>query len=185
MRGPSFRGRERLGNRLPAHWLKSDGYDWLDSTDRKWPILTDPNSGLCALPKRPMTALSRMGSIIEASETTQTPTRRTCGSSSEKADEVAGIEKRVYGNVLALMTVFAEILSLVNVNPSGAMSWASATQIIILNLATIGSFSLLSALIIAVVQPKGRFAKAVPRIVEYSSAEKPLNIANWSRGYCA
>ena len=67
MRGPSFRGREldtysieavpqatklrgssprecRLGNRLSAHWLKSAGYDWLDLTDRKWLISTDPNS---------------------------------------------------------------------------------------------------------------------------------------------
>lgn len=83
----------------------------------------------------------------------------------EKADEVAGIEKRMYGNVLALMTVFAAIFSLVNVNLSGAMSGAGATQIIILNLATIGSFSLLASLIIAVVKPKERFTRVVPWIV--------------------
>lgn len=83
----------------------------------------------------------------------------------KKADEVAGIEKRMYGNVLALMTVFAAIFSLVNVNLSGAMSGASANMIIILNLATIGSFSLLAALIIAVVRPKERFAKIAPWVV--------------------
>ena len=80
----------------------------------------------------------------------------------KKADELAGIEKRMYGNVLALMTVFAAIFSLVNVNLSGAMSGADATQIIILNLATIGSFSLLAALIASIVRPKERWAKIVP-----------------------
>lgn len=34
----------------------------------------------------------------------------------EKKDEVAGIEKRMYGNVLALMAIFAAIFSLVNIN---------------------------------------------------------------------
>lgn len=71
----------------------------------------------------------------------------------------------MYGNVLALMTVFAAIFSLVNVNLSGAMSGAGTTQIIILNLATIGSFSLLAALIVSVVRPKERWAKVMPWFV--------------------
>ena len=80
----------------------------------------------------------------------------------EKADEIAGIEKRMYGNVLALMAIFAAIFSLVNVNLSGIMAQTPVTQTIVINLVTVGSFAILAALIMAVVKPKGLSAKVVP-----------------------
>ena len=83
----------------------------------------------------------------------------------EKADEIAGIEKRMYGNVLALMAIFAAIFSLVNVNLSGIMAQTPVTQTIVINLVTVGSFAILAALIMAVVKPKGLSAKVVPWVV--------------------
>lgn len=80
----------------------------------------------------------------------------------KKAREIEGVEKRMYGNVLALMSVVAAIFSLVNVNICGAMASASAAQVIVMSLATIGSFSLLVALIMVVVRPKGRYALVAP-----------------------
>ena len=67
-----------------------------------------------------------------------------------KADEVIGIEKRMYANVLALMAIFAAIFSLVNINVQ-ALS-ANSPIILTVNLATVGSFSFLVGLISLVVK---------------------------------
>lgn len=81
----------------------------------------------------------------------------------DKTEEVKGIERRMYGNVLALMAIFAAIFTLVNVNVQTA-SWELA-KIITLNLATIGSFASLVGLITVVLKPKERWAKILPWVL--------------------
>lgn len=83
----------------------------------------------------------------------------------QKADEIAGIEKRMYGNVLEIMAIFAAIFSLVNINLCGALAEASAVQVIVLNLVTIGSFAVLAALIMTVLKPKERYILVTPWVV--------------------
>ena len=80
-----------------------------------------------------------------------------------KADEVLGIEKRMYANVLALMAIFAAIFTLVNVNIQ-ALS-ASSPLILTVNFATVGSFAFLVGLIALVVKPRERVWYVVPFVV--------------------
>ena len=70
----------------------------------------------------------------------------------KKTDEVRDIEKHMYANVLALMAIFAAIFTLVNVNVVAAGKCLS--QVLVLNLTTVGSFGALVALITAVVKPR-------------------------------
>lgn len=65
----------------------------------------------------------------------------------KKKDEVAGIEKRMYGNVLALMAIFAAIFSLVNINMQLLAAGSLAVMVVVVNLATIGSFAFLAGII--------------------------------------
>ena len=58
----------------------------------------------------------------------------------------------MYANVLALMAIFAAIFTLVNVNVVAAGKCLS--QVLVLNLTTVGSFGALVALITAVVKPR-------------------------------
>lgn len=78
----------------------------------------------------------------------------------DKAAQVEGIEKRMYGNVLALMAIFAAVFTLVNVNIQAA-SWQLA-KIVVTNLATVGSFAFLVGLITVVVRPRERWARVLP-----------------------
>lgn len=78
----------------------------------------------------------------------------------DKAAQVEGIEKRMYGNVLALMAIFAAVFTLVNVNVQAA-AWQLA-KIVVLNLATVGSFAFLVGLITVVVRPRERWARVLP-----------------------
>ena len=59
----------------------------------------------------------------------------------KKTDEIAGIEKRMYGNVLALMAIFAAIFTLVNINAQVVNAGSQTMFILISNLFIIGSFS--------------------------------------------
>lgn len=69
----------------------------------------------------------------------------------KKTDEVKGIEHRIYGNVMAIMAILAGVFTLVNVNVGAVGSSQGALSIIALNLATVGSFAALVALISVVV----------------------------------
>ncbi len=66
-----------------------------------------------------------------------------------KVDEVKGIERRMYANVLAIMAILAGVFTLVNVNVTAA--GGGAARMITMNLATVGSFAALVSLIAAVV----------------------------------
>ncbi|WP_169173257.1 dCTP deaminase domain-containing protein [Bifidobacterium oedipodis] len=81
----------------------------------------------------------------------------------DKAEEIKGIEKRMYGNVLALMAIFAAIFTLVNVNVQTA-GWELA-KIITMNLATVGSFAFLVGLITVVLKPQERWQKILPWVL--------------------
>ena len=89
----------------------------------------------------------------------------------------------MYGNVLALMAIFAAIFSLVNVNLSGIMAQTPVTQTIVINLVTVGSFAILAALIMAVVKPKGLSAKVVPWVVALLAFSVAIAVA-WPRSRC-
>ena len=63
----------------------------------------------------------------------------------DKVDEVKGIERRMYGNVMTIMAILAGVFTLVNVNV-GAVG-GTAQSVVVTNLVTVGSFAALSALI--------------------------------------
>lgn len=79
----------------------------------------------------------------------------------KKASEVEGIEKRIYGNVMTLMAIFAAVLTLVNVN-MGCQQTPDVKLVIAINLATVGSLSLLAGLIALPLKPKEHYVKLVP-----------------------
>ncbi len=70
----------------------------------------------------------------------------------KKEDEVKGIEKRMYGNVLALMAIFAAIFSLVNINVQLLAANEAAMLIVVVDLATMGSFAFLAGIIVLVLK---------------------------------
>lgn len=72
----------------------------------------------------------------------------------KKADEVKGIEHRMYGNVIAIMAIIAGIFTLVNVNVQGMGD--GLKNILVLNLSTVGSFSVLVALIAPLMKLQGK-----------------------------
>ena len=55
------------------------------------------------------------------------------------------VERRMYGNVMAIMAILAGIFTLVNVNAQAMQ--ADLKTVLTLNLTTVGSFSVLVALI--------------------------------------
>lgn len=61
-------------------------------------------------------------------------------------EDFGEIEKRIYGKVMAIMAIIAAVFTLVNVNIKLA-SDADVLRIVAINLATVGSFSLLAGLI--------------------------------------
>ena len=61
------------------------------------------------------------------------------------ADEIKFVERRMYGNVMAIMAILAGIFTLVNVNAQAMQ--ADLKTMLTLNLTTVGSFSVLVALI--------------------------------------
>lgn len=66
----------------------------------------------------------------------------------EKLDQVKRIEERMYGNVIALMTVFIGVFSLINVNVGLANSAASGLKnLFIFNCTTIGAVTCMAAII--------------------------------------
>lgn len=67
----------------------------------------------------------------------------------EKKDELKDLERHIYGNVMAIMAVFAAIFTLVNVNMAAAGSGLGT--LVTINLVTVGSFAALVALLSYVV----------------------------------
>lgn len=65
----------------------------------------------------------------------------------DKKEEVANIESRIYGNVLALFAIFAAIFTLVNVNAGGISSDISTVRFVALDLLIIGGFLVLASAI--------------------------------------
>ena len=64
-----------------------------------------------------------------------------------KKEEVANIESRIYGNVLALFAVFAAIFTLVNVNAGGSLPIFRPSVSVALDLLIIGGFLVLASAI--------------------------------------
>ena len=67
----------------------------------------------------------------------------------EKKDELKDLERHIYGNVMAIMAVFAAIFTLVNVNMAAAGSGLGT--LVTINLVTVGSFAALVTLLSYVV----------------------------------
>lgn len=82
---------------------------------------------------------------------------------SDKLDEVKGIERRMYGNVLAIMAIIAAVFTLVNVNMQTVGDGLPA--LLACNLCTVGSFAALVALIAAVLRQHDRRSWIVPTVV--------------------
>lgn len=79
----------------------------------------------------------------------------------EKTEAVEGIEKRIYGNVMTLMAIFAAVFTLVNINME-ASSTADVSFVVAVNLATVGSFSLLAGLMALPLRPREWYARIIP-----------------------
>lgn len=80
-----------------------------------------------------------------------------------KADEIKGVEHRIYGNVMAIMAILAGVFTLVNVNVGATGANSSLKSVITLNLVTVGSFAALVALIVGVTDGKAKVARlAIP-----------------------
>lgn len=82
-----------------------------------------------------------------------------------KAGEIEGIEKRIYGNVMTLMAIFAAVFTLVNINMGTAQSRPDSTFVIAVNLATVGSFAILAGLISLLLKPRDRYVRLAPWVV--------------------
>ena len=93
----------------------------------------------------------------------------------KKTDEVGILKSICMPTVLALMAIFAAIFTLVNVNVVAAGKCLS--QVLVLNLTTVGSFGALVALITAVVKPKERWARITPWIVAVAAFAVAILIA--------
>lgn len=71
----------------------------------------------------------------------------------KKADEIKGIEKRIYSNVLTLMAIIAAVFTIVNVG-ANAPAFAGAFEAISIDLGIVGSFSFLACVISFVTESK-------------------------------
>lgn len=69
----------------------------------------------------------------------------------KKKGEVEGIEKRIYGNVLALFAIFAAIFTLVNVNAGAVSNGPTAFNVVVVDLMVVGGFTLLAAVIDSII----------------------------------
>lgn len=76
----------------------------------------------------------------------------------KEKDEIKEVEKRMYGNVLALMAIFAAIFSLVNVNMQLLAANSLPVMVVVVNLATVGSFAFLAGIIAFVLRQEKRSA---------------------------
>lgn len=83
----------------------------------------------------------------------------------KQKDEIAGIEKRMYANVLALMAIFAAIFSLVNINMQTLAAYSAPAMVVIVNLATVGSFAFLAGVIAFIVRQERKSAWVVLWVV--------------------
>ena len=79
----------------------------------------------------------------------------------EKAAELEGLERRIYGNVMVITAIIAAAYALVNVN-GAAHQGADVRGTLCVNLATVGSFSLLAGLMGLSLRPSGRLARWLP-----------------------
>ena len=70
----------------------------------------------------------------------------------KKSDEVLGIERRMYANVVTLMGIFVGLFSLLNVNLMSIAGGMETAYIVAVNLATVASLAFLFALISLVVK---------------------------------
>lgn len=80
--------------------------------------------------------------------------RRNMTDVENKLDDVKKIEKRMYSNVITLLTIFIGIFSLININVNLAMSnSATLVKLLTFNLSTVGSISFLVAIIQTAMTP--------------------------------
>ena len=73
-----------------------------------------------------------------------------------------GIERRIYGNVMTLMAIFAAVFTLININMGTAQNHPDATFVIAVNLATVGSFAILAGLISLPLKPRDWYVRFAP-----------------------
>lgn len=72
----------------------------------------------------------------------------------KKINNLEAIEKRLYGNVITILTIFIAIFSLLNVNISLAISNATTKSFFVYNLANLGAISFLVSLIDSILNRK-------------------------------
>jgi hypothetical protein len=64
-----------------------------------------------------------------------------------KIKDLKTLEKRVYENVITILSIFVAIFTLINVNVSLASSAGSGSSFLVFNLGTLGAFSFLALLL--------------------------------------
>ncbi len=81
----------------------------------------------------------------------------------QKTEQIEAPERRIYGNVIAIMGVFVAVFSLINVDLSWASTQQSMAALVILNLSIVGGMSALVGLIATILGTKG--SKALPWVL--------------------
>lgn len=82
-----------------------------------------------------------------------------------KADEIKGMEKRIYERAITLFAIFAAIFTLVNVNAGIAGADSSSISVLAIDLSIVGGFSALVGLTGFVLGVESTAAKAAPLIL--------------------
>ena len=80
-----------------------------------------------------------------------------------ESENLANMEQRIYGNVIAIMGVFIAIFSLANLDLSWLAAQVSVSNLIVLNLSIVGGMAALVGLIAALLGTRGH--RAVPWIL--------------------
>ena len=102
----------------------------------------------------------------------------------ELIEQGKSVERRMYGNVMAIMAILAGIFTLVNVNAQAMQ--ADLKTVLTLNLTTVGSFSVLVALIGVVtdnVKGGAKDPSALPASSRRYALSLPLLVPNCCRRY--
>ena len=72
----------------------------------------------------------------------------------DKVESIKHIERSIYSNVLAIMSIFIAVFSVININVNLSQSDMPLSSLIVFNLCTIGSIAFLVGLVIRIVDSK-------------------------------
>lgn len=84
-----------------------------------------------------------------------------------KVEEINGIARSIYGNVLAIMAIFVAVFSLINVNVSILDEFSDTKQILTINFTMIGAIAFLIAMINSVLPGKHSIKVWAPCIIVF------------------